>query len=106
MSSVTARTNGPEVLVLRPVDLVPLQARMRRVHLQVERRGLDRLLLVTGQLREAVGEGVSDAELHQVSISTGSRSRRAIHCPKCGHASHIVSSPISCAASVPMTGFW
>ena len=68
---VATDPHGPEVLVLRPVDLVQLQARMRRVHLQVERRGLDRLLLVAGQLREAIGEGVGDSELHQVSISTG-----------------------------------
>ncbi len=61
---VATDPNGPEVLVLRPVDLVQLQARMRRVHLQVERRGLDRLLLVAGQPGEAVGEGIGDAELH------------------------------------------
>ena len=47
---VATDPNGLEVLVLCPVDLVQLQARMRRVHRQVERRGLDRLLLVTGQL--------------------------------------------------------
>ena len=35
---VATDPNGPEVLVLRPVDLVQLQPRMRRVHLQVERR--------------------------------------------------------------------
>ena len=68
---VATDPNGPEVLVLRPVDLVQLQAGMRRVHLQVERRCLHRLLLVAGQLGKAVGEGVGDAELHQVSISTG-----------------------------------
>ena len=61
---VATDPNGPEVLVLRPVDLVQLQARMRRIHLEVERRGLHRLLLVAGQLREAVGEGVGDSELH------------------------------------------
>lgn len=49
---------GPEVLILRPVDLVQFQPRMCRVHLQVDRCGLDRLLLV-GQLREAVGESVA-----------------------------------------------
>ena len=62
---VATDPHGPEVLVLRPVDLVQLQARVRRVHLQVERRCLHRLLLVTGQLRETVGEGVGDSELHQ-----------------------------------------
>ena len=73
---VATDPNGPEVLVLRPVDLVQLQPRMRRVHLQVERRGLDRLLLVAGQLREAVGEGVGDAELHSYRrFPQSSRSR-------------------------------
>ena len=65
---VATDPNGPEVLVLRPVDLVQLQPRMRRVHLQVERRRLDGPLLVTGQLGQAVGEGVGDAELHQVYL--------------------------------------
>ena len=70
-TDVATNADGPEVLVLRPLDLVQFQPRMRRVHLQVERGRLDGLLLVAGQLREAVGEGVGDAELHQVSISTG-----------------------------------
>ena len=61
---VAADPGGPEALVLRPLDLVQLQPWPGRVHLQVERGGLDRLLLVAGQLREAVGEGVGDAELH------------------------------------------
>ena len=65
---VATDANGPEVLVLRPVDLVQLQPRMRRVHLQVERRGLDGPLLVTGQLGQAVGERVGDAELHQAGF--------------------------------------
>ena len=68
---VATDPNRPEVLVLRPIDLMQLQPRMRRVHLQVERRGLDCLLLVAGQPGEAVGEGIGDAELHQVCISTG-----------------------------------
>ena len=54
----------PEVLVLRLVELVELHARVGRVHLQVEGRGLDGLLLVAGQPGEAVGEGVGDAEFH------------------------------------------
>jgi len=72
-SDVATDPNGPEVLVLRPVDLVQLQARMRRVHLQVERRGLHHLLLVAGQLRETVGEGVGDAELHQARVPVNVR---------------------------------
>ena len=61
---VAADPGRPEALVLRPLDLVQLQPRPGRVHLQVERGGLDRLLLVAGQLRETVGERVGDAELH------------------------------------------
>ena len=76
---VATDPRGPEVLVLRPVDLVQLQARMRRVHLQVERRGLDRLLLVAGQPDEAVGEGVGDTELHHYGVSA---SRRDNHIAK------------------------
>ena len=48
---VAADPGRPEALVLRPLDLVQLQPRPSRVHLQVERGGLDRLLLVAGQLR-------------------------------------------------------
>lgn len=36
---------------------------VRRVELQVESRGLDRLLFFTGQAGEAVGESVGNAEL-------------------------------------------
>ena len=70
-ANVTAHAGGPEALVLRPLDLMELEPGMRRVHLQIEGRHLDRLLFVGGQLREAAGEGVGDAELHQVSISIG-----------------------------------
>jgi len=33
---------------------------------QIEGRGLDGLLLLAGELGEAVGEGVGDAEVHQI----------------------------------------
>ncbi|MCY1379683.1 hypothetical protein D9M69_674240 [compost metagenome] len=52
------------MLVLGLLDAVELQPRAGRVLLQVKRRDLDRLLFVGGQAREAVGEGVGDAELH------------------------------------------
>ena len=41
-------------------SLWKLHARAGRVHLQIERRRLHRLLLVAGQPREAVGEGVGN----------------------------------------------
>ena len=60
-------------LSLASVELVKREPRSRRVHLQVEGGGFRDLLLVTGQLREAVGEGVGDAELH---VRFRSRSER------------------------------
>ena len=47
-------------------SLWKLHARAGRVHLQIEGRRLDGLLLLAGQLGEAVGEGVGDAEVHHV----------------------------------------
>lgn len=37
---------------------------VRRIELQIEGGGLDRLLLSADRPREAVGEGVDDAEVH------------------------------------------
>jgi hypothetical protein len=54
----------PERGVLRPLQLVELEPRMGWVQLEVERRGLDRLLLLPRQAGQAVGEGVGDPELH------------------------------------------
>lgn len=65
---VRVHRNRPEVLVLRIVELVEVQARIGRVDLQVERGRLDGLLLVARQTREAVSERVSDAELHRITI--------------------------------------
>jgi hypothetical protein len=61
---VAVDAHRPEVLVLRPVQLVELHPRVGGVELEVEGRGLHGLLLFAGQLGEAVGEGVGDAELH------------------------------------------
>ena len=60
--------HGPEVLVLRLVELVEAHAGGRGIHLQIERGRLDRLLLVAGQPCEAVGEGIGDSEIHYVSM--------------------------------------
>ena len=62
---VAPGTNRPEVRVSRLVDPVKLQARMGRVRLQVERRRLDRLLLVSREAREAIGERVGNPKKHQ-----------------------------------------
>jgi hypothetical protein len=62
---VAADANRPEVPVPRLVEPMELHARVRRIHLQVERRRLDGLLLVARQPREAVGERVSDAKVHE-----------------------------------------
>jgi hypothetical protein len=43
---------------------VEAHARTGRVQLEVERRCLYGLLLVTGEAREAVGEGVGYAKFH------------------------------------------
>src|ERR1017187_7442985 len=60
----------PKVLVPRFVEFVEAQARTRGVHLQVKGRCFYRLLLVASEAREAVGEGVGDAEVHQRSFSS------------------------------------
>jgi hypothetical protein len=67
-ADVTACTHRPEVLVFGLLDPMQAHAGMRRVQLQVERRGFDRLLLVAGQAGQAVGEGVGDAEVHHTPI--------------------------------------
>ena len=57
-------TNRRKVVVLRLFQLVELQTRMRRVQLQIEGRGLNGLLLIAGELGEAVGKRVGDTEFH------------------------------------------
>lgn len=63
-ADVEIDAHGPEVRVLRAQEPVELQSRTLRVQLQVKGRRFDGLLLVTGQLREAGGEGVGDQEAH------------------------------------------
>lgn len=59
---IIAHPHRPEIVVLRLVELVKAHAGVGRVDLQVERRRLDRLLLLARQARQAIGEGVGDAE--------------------------------------------
>src|SRR5437016_7556084 len=72
-ADVGADADRPEAFVLRLVEAMEVEARARRVHLQIERGGLDRLLLVAGQARQAVGEGVGDEELHGLYFFSYSR---------------------------------
>ena len=46
---IIAHPHRPEIVVLRLVELVKAHAGVGRVDLQVERRRLDRLLLLAGQ---------------------------------------------------------
>lgn len=63
-----------------------LYSRIRRIQLQIEGRRLDGLLLVIRQLREAIGEGTCDAEVHSAQkqmrdskeIEAGCRSMRLV----------------------------
>lgn len=64
--NVAIDADRPEVLVLRPVELVEAHPRTGRVQLQVERRRLDGLLLVAGESSETARERVGDAEFDEV----------------------------------------
>ena len=55
----------PKVAVLCFVQLVKTQSRTGGIHLQIERRRLDRLLLLTGQARQAVSERIGDTKFHR-----------------------------------------
>jgi hypothetical protein len=66
-ANVAADAHGPEIPVPRLVQPVQAHAGIGRVELQVEGRGLDRALLVAGEARQAIGEGVGDAEFHHGS---------------------------------------
>lgn len=48
-SNVAADTNGPEVFILRFVELVKAHSRVSRVELQVKGSRLDGLLLLAGE---------------------------------------------------------
>ena len=69
--TVASRPHRREILVARLVELVELHPRVGGVELEIERRRLDRFLLLARQPREAVGEGVGDAEIHFCVFLTG-----------------------------------
>ena len=61
-ANVPVDPDGPEILILRPVELVKRETRRRRVQLQVEGGGLRGFLLVAGQPSQTVGKGVGELE--------------------------------------------
>jgi len=61
---ISIHSNGPEMLVPGSIKLMKTQPRIGRVHLQVKRRRFGGFLLVTRQFGKAVGESISDTELH------------------------------------------
>jgi len=69
-ADVAARPHRPEMRVARTLNAVELQTRGRRVHLQIERGCLGRLLLRSGQAREGGGEGGRDPELQAHTVKT------------------------------------
>lgn len=60
------------------VQHVETQVRVGRIHLQIGGCRLDALLLVSGELGQAVGEGVGDAEIHRHIYFTGQSLRPLI----------------------------
>ena len=62
--NVAAYASGPEVLVFRVVDSMKSHSGIHRIHLEVERRGLNCLLLIARQPCEAIGESVGDEKFH------------------------------------------
>ena len=66
-ADIRTDAHGPEVGIARPVQPVELQAGPRRIHLQVESRRFDRLLLAAAQPGKTIGEGIGDAEIHEGS---------------------------------------
>lgn len=63
-ADIVVNADRPEVGVLGAVQLVDAQAGCGGVELQVERGGLHSFLFLSGQAREAAGEGVGDQEFH------------------------------------------
>ena len=58
--------NRPKVRISRLLKLMKLHSGLSRIQLQVERGSLIGFLLVAGQLREAICEGVGYPEFHDL----------------------------------------
>jgi hypothetical protein len=65
---IEAHAHRPEVGIFGFVELVELQAWLRRVQLEIEGCGLHSLLLFAVKLGEAVGKRIGDAEFHNPSL--------------------------------------
>ena len=63
-ANVAACADRPEILVLRFVDAMEAQRRMRGVELQIEHRRFDGFLFLSGQFAERSWKGVSNEEVH------------------------------------------
>lgn len=61
-------SDGEEIPVPRFFEAMEIHPRTRRIDLEVERRVLDRLLLVWGQSGEAIGKCVGDSEVHLIAL--------------------------------------
>ena len=65
MTNVTIHPHRPKVFILRLVQPVEAHPISRRIHLAVESRRFDGLLLIAGEAGEAVGEGIGNEEVHE-----------------------------------------
>jgi hypothetical protein len=72
-AKVPTRPHRPKIPVTRPLHAMETQTRTDRVQLQIEGRGLDQLLLVTGQTGEAGGKGVGYTKFHDSATSSFSK---------------------------------
>ena len=64
-TNVTIHPHRPKVFILRLVQPVEAHPISRRIHLEVEGRRFDGLLLISGEAGETVREGVGDEEVHE-----------------------------------------
>jgi hypothetical protein len=63
-AQIESDPGGPEILVLRFHDAFQLKAGACRIHLKIERGGLDGFLLFARKASEAVDEGIGDPEFY------------------------------------------
>src|SRR5665213_1289305 len=69
-ADVPADADGPEILILRLVELMKAHAGTGRIDLQVKGRRFDRLLLVAGEASKTISECVGDTEFHHDTLNT------------------------------------
>jgi hypothetical protein len=63
-ANIIIDSHREKIPVPRFFEAMEIHARTRRIDLKVERRVLDRFLLVWGQPGEAIGKCVGDSEVH------------------------------------------